>query len=179
MSTTVLRGRERVAALCEAFATVPRSIVIKADILREGTRYTRDLEEAGTTTFPHSLIWNPHHLWNPQETPEGAQLITIPWKFDLPDGTPIVVRFSRSSPYEIRKTNGQYSLLRDGEVIEEVSFEPRTDWLFQNTSTGTLMASVFLSWTREALLGCALRYCGFEDAMVAAGGYDLLPEKVP
>jgi hypothetical protein len=49
-----LRGTERLAALCEAFPAVPRSIVIKADVLREGTRYTPDLEEAGRTTFPHS-----------------------------------------------------------------------------------------------------------------------------
>ncbi len=161
MSATPLRGRERIAGLCEAFPTIPRSIVIKADILREGTRYTRDLEAAGTTTFPHSLIWNPHHLWNPQEAPAHGELITIPWKFDLPDGTPVVVRFARKSPYEIRRTNGHHSLLRDGEVIESVGFEPRTEWLFQSTSAGTLMASVFLSWTREALLGCALRYCEY------------------
>jgi hypothetical protein len=161
MATSVLQGRERIAALCEAFPDIPPSIVIKTDVLREGTRHTRDLEEAGAGSFPHSLIWNPAHAWNPHEGSQESEFVTIPWKFDLADGTPVVVRFSDRSPYEIRKTNGGYSLVRDGEAIEEVSFERRTDWLFGTTSNGTLMASVFLSWTREALLGCALRYCEY------------------
>jgi hypothetical protein len=155
------RGNERIAALSEAFPTIPRSIVIKSDILREGIRHTPDLEEAGASSFPHSLIWNPKHAWNPQGGTNGNQLLTVPWKFDLPDGTPVVVRFSDHGPYEIRKANGGYALCRDGEVVETASFEPKTDWLFKTTSSGALMASVLLSWTREALLGCALRYCEY------------------
>ncbi len=161
MTASALRGQERIAALGEAFPTIPRSIVVKADVLREGLRHTPDLEEAGASSFPHSLIWNPQHAWNPHEAAQVGQFITIPWKFDLPDGTPVVVRFSGHSPYEIRKANGGYALCRDGEPIEDVSFQPKTDWLFKSTSSGTLMASVFLSWTREALLGCALRYCEY------------------
>lgn len=155
------RGRERIASLCDAFPDIPRSIVIKSDVLREGTRHTPALEEAGAASFPHSLIWNPQHAWNPQDGAQAGQLITIPWKFDLSDGTPVVVRFSERSPYEIRRSNGGYTLHRDGEVIDEVSFEPKTEWLFKTTSSGTVMTSIFLSWTREALLGCALRYCEY------------------
>ncbi len=53
---TGARGTEHIAALCQAFPNIPRSIVVKADILREGIRHTPDLEEAGATTFPHALI---------------------------------------------------------------------------------------------------------------------------
>ena len=155
------RGNERIAALCDEFPTIPRSIVVKSDVLREGTRYTKDLEEAGASSFPHSLIWNPHHRWNPHEGPQEGEMVTIPWKFDLPDETPVVVRLSGRSPYEIRRSNGGFGLFRDGEQIEPVSFEPSTKWLFDTTSSGTLMTSVFLSWSREALLGCALRYCEY------------------
>jgi len=158
-TTRGTQGNERIAALGDAFPTIPRSIVIKSDVLREGLRHTPDLEEAGTGSFPHTLIWNPKHAWNPQAGTQAGQLITIPWKFDLPDGTPVVVRFSEHSPYDIRKANGGYALCRDGEAIETASFEPRAEWLFKSTSSGALMASVLLSWTREALLGCALRYC--------------------
>ena len=91
------QGKERIDSLCETYPAIPRSIVIKADVLREGTRHTKDLEEAGSASFPHSLIWNPAHRWNPQEGPEEGQLITIPWKFDLPDATPVVVRLSGTS----------------------------------------------------------------------------------
>ncbi len=161
MNTQTARGRDHIAALSEAFPTIPRSIVVKADVLREGMRYTRDLEEAGAVTFPHSLIWNPRHRWNPHEGPGAGEFVTVPWKFDLPDGTPVVVRPSARSPYEIRRSNGGFALCRDGECIDEIRLEEKTDWLFHNTSTGTLMASVFLSWTRRALLGCALRYCEY------------------
>jgi hypothetical protein len=155
------RGAERIASLCDSFPTIPRSIVIKSDVLREGIRHTADLEEAGASSFPHSLIWNPQHSWNPQQGTQSHKLITIPWKLDLPDGTPIVVRFSDNGPYEIHKANGGYALFRDGEPVESVSFEPKTEWLFRSTSNGALMTSVLLSWTREALLGCALRYCEY------------------
>jgi hypothetical protein len=161
MDTRVYRGNERIAALCEAFPAIPRSIVIKTDVLREGTRHSSDVETAGGSSLPHFLIWNPTHSWNPQEGAEGGQLITIPWKFDLSDGTPVVIRFSHHSPYEIRETNGRYHLLRDGDPIEEVTFEPSSDWLFKTTSSGAVMTSIFLAWTREALLGCALRYCEY------------------
>ena len=161
MAIQVSSGQERIAALCEAFPLIPRSIIIKADVFREGLRYTKDLENAGEVSFPHSLIWNPKHRWNPQEAPQAGEFITIPWKFDLSDETPVVVRFSAHTPYEIRRSDGRYHLLRDGEVIDEVSFEPKTEWLFKTTSKGVLMTSVFLSWTRECLLGCALRYCEY------------------
>ena len=155
------RGNDRIAELCAAFPAIPRSIVIKTDVLTEGMRYTRDLEEAGADSFPHSLLWNPRHRFNPHEGPQAGEFVTIPWKLDLPDGTPVVIRTGRASPYEIRREDGAFVLFRDGDRIEPTTFEKKTDWIFRNTSTGALMASVFLSWTRKAILGCALRYCEY------------------
>ena len=66
------RGDARIADLCEAFPAIPRSIVIKADVLTQGIQYTRDLEEAGAASFPHSLIWNSRHRYNPHEGPQTA-----------------------------------------------------------------------------------------------------------
>lgn len=154
------RGADRISALAERFPQVPRSILLKCDVLREGIRYTPDLETAGELTFPHSLIWNPRHSWNPRRAGSGS-LITIPWKIDLEDGTPILVRPGEQSPYELRRLDGGFGLWRDGELVAPVSLEERAEWILRNTSTGTLMASVFLSWTRRALLGCALRYCEY------------------
>ena len=42
-----LQGLERIEELSEKFPQVPRSIILKNDVLREGTRYTDDLREAG------------------------------------------------------------------------------------------------------------------------------------
>jgi len=157
------KGKGFIDELCQRFPDIPRSIVIKSDVLRNGTRFTPLLHELGQQSFPHFLIWNPDHIWNPDlKDVETGQIIATPWKFDLPDGTPVVIRFDQDSPYEItRQEDGRLSLTRDGEVIEEVSFEPATEWLYKNTSSGTLMTSVFMSWSRLGLLACALRYCEY------------------
>ena len=42
-----MRGRARIDELCERFAELPRSIIVKTDVLREGVRYTPEVEEAG------------------------------------------------------------------------------------------------------------------------------------
>jgi hypothetical protein len=156
-------GSSFIDELCGRFPDIPRSIVIKADVLRNGTRLTPLLYELGQQSFPHFLIWNPDHLWNPNlKGIETGQIIATPWKFDLPDGTPVVIRFNQDSPYEIaRHEDGRLFLERDRETIEEVSFERATEWLYKNTSNGTLMTSVFMSWSRLGLLGCALRYCEY------------------
>jgi hypothetical protein len=156
-------GTAYIDELCRRFPDIPRSIVVKSDVLRIGTRFTPLLHELGQKSFPHFLIWNPDHAWNPNlEGVEKDQMISTPWKFDMSDGTPVVIRFEKESPYEItRREDGRLFLERDGEPIDEVSFEPATEWLYKTTSDGTLMTSVFMSWSRLALLACALRYCEY------------------
>jgi hypothetical protein len=158
-----LRGAERIQELSEKFPQVPRSIILKNDVLREGTRYTDDLREAGSYACPHFLVWNPEHAWNPSVGgKENSEVIAIPWKFDFADRTPVVVRYDPASPYKIcRGEDRRYFLYRDGEPIEEVFFEESPRWIWENNSDGTMMGSIFMSWTREAVLGCALRYCEY------------------
>ncbi|HEY50040.1 MAG TPA: hypothetical protein G4O13_08360 [Dehalococcoidia bacterium] len=162
-STGVKKGSAFIEELCKRFPDIPRSIVIKSDVLRNGTRFTPLIHELGKQSFPHFLLWNPDHVWNPdiQGITKG-ELITVPWKFDLSDDTPVVIRFDRNSPYElVRHDDGHLFLHRDGEAIDEISVEPATEWLYKTTSSGTLMTSVFMSWTRQGLLACALRYCEY------------------
>ncbi len=158
-----LKGEQRIAELSGKFPNIPRSIILKNDVMREGTCYTDDLREAGSYACPHFLVWNPDHPWNPLiDGKENCEVMSIPWKFDLADQTPIVVRYSPTSPYTIRKReDGQYMLHRDGEPIEEVFFEESPKWIWENTADGTMMGSIFMSWTREAVLGCALRFCEY------------------
>ena len=92
----ITKGRRFIDALCRRFPDVPRSIVIKSDVLRNGTRFTPVLLELGKQSFPHSLIWNPDHTWNPDfKGVEKGELITVPWKYDLSDDTPVVIRFDK------------------------------------------------------------------------------------
>lgn len=161
--TGVKQGKGFIDDLCQRFPDIPRSIVIKSDILRNGTRFTPLIHELGQKSFPHFLIWNSGHVWNPdlKGVAEG-QVIATPWKFDMMDGTPVVIRFDSESPYELtQQEDGRLFLERDGEALEEVTYEPGTEWLYKNTSGGALMTSVFMSWSRFALLACALRYCEY------------------
>jgi hypothetical protein len=162
MVTTQLQGRERIAALQAQFSTVPRAIVIKTDVLREGVQASELLTRVGPQSFPHFLVWNSDHSWNPSLA-GGGELRAIPWNFILDEGhTPVVCRLDAASPYEIRLTEAQgFVLYRDGEAIEPVRFERGARWILDTTTDGTAMGSVFLSWTREALLGVALRYCEY------------------
>ncbi|MFI5394301.1 MAG: radical SAM protein [Candidatus Binatia bacterium] len=158
------RGRDRIAELQARFPGIPRAIVIKTDVLREGILPSALLARIGPVSFPHFLIWNTDHSWNPSlERADEGELRAIPWNFILEEGhTPVVCRLDPASPYEIRLTEtGAFVLYRDSEAIEPVRFERGTRWLFDTTADGTMMGSVFLSWTREALLGCALRYCEY------------------
>ena len=153
---------QRIRALAEQFPEIPRSIILKTDILREGCRFTPALHEAGEWALPHFLIWNPDHPWNPQvRNLEAGQITTTPWKFDLPDETPVLIRFDSDSPYEIRKDDGKYALYRDGTFVEEITFEKRPEWTYRTTQAGDLMVSVFIPWAGRGLLGCALRYCEY------------------
>ncbi|MFQ5667315.1 MAG: radical SAM protein [Candidatus Binatia bacterium] len=164
MTTIRNCGRERIAELEAQFPAVPRPIVIKSDVLREGVQGNALLGQIGPLSFPHFLLWNSDHPWNPvvKGTDSGG-IRAIPWNFILEDGhTPVVCRIDPASPYEIRLSEtGSFVLHRDGEPIEPVRFERGARWLFDTTTDGTMMGSVFLSWTREALLGCALRYCEY------------------
>ena len=157
------KGRDKIAELQAQFPDVPRAIVIKTDVLREGVRASELLAQIGPLSFPHFLVWNTGHQWNPTLKEGSAEVRAIPWNFILEDAhTPVVCRLDAASPYEIRVLEpGGFTLCRDGEAIEPVRFERGARWIFDNTSDGTMMGSVFLSWTREALLGCALRYCEY------------------
>ncbi len=159
-----LRGRERIDELQAQFPEIPRPIIIKTDVLREGVRAGELLARIGPHSFPHFLLWNTDHPWNPTLIgPGNTELRAIPWNFILESGhTPVVCRLDAASPYDVRLTEAKgFVLCRDGEEIEPIRFERGTRWLLDTTADGAMMGSVFLSWTREALLGCALRYCEY------------------
>ncbi|MDP6560526.1 MAG: hypothetical protein QF619_10485, partial [Candidatus Binatia bacterium] len=65
----------------------------------------------------------------------------LPEELNLPDGTLITLKASRS-PYLIRRDNGQLAVEANGESIIEISFEPRPRFNDRRTSDGILMHRV-------------------------------------
>ena len=157
---TRARGSERIAKLQAQFPTIPRAIIIKTDMLREGVRYTPEIEEAGGQSLPFFLLWNPVHAENP--TAEEERFLMIPWKLELADGSPVKVVLEDKSPYCVRKAGvEQYVLCRDGEEIERIFFEERPQWYMTTTSDGTLLPTVIQLFSCACLFGCQLRYCEY------------------
>jgi hypothetical protein len=153
-------GNARLQQLGESFPAIPRSIILKSDLLREQIRYTPLMNQIGGWATPEFMFWSPEHAQNPQKTSQGG-LLLCPWKLDLSDGTPVKVLFRPDSPYEVRGEDGRYLLYRDGESVEEVSFEERPQWFLENTSEGIPLASVFQLEASACVIGCVLRHCEY------------------
>ena len=161
--TTVEGGAHSVEILCEQFPAVPRSIVLKTDVLCEGIRYTPDLEEAGQSSIPSFLLWNPKHADNPRAV--DRQMLMIPWKFSLDDGTAVKITLENDSPYAIRKTgNGDYVLCHGDDEMAPIHFDKMPQWYLSTTSDGQLLPTVIQLFSPACLLGCILRYCEYARA---------------
>lgn len=137
-------GKERLEELQEQFPVIPRSIVLKADVLREGVRYTDELTRIGKWALPqiHFIFeWDHDEVHRKEDVVEGW--ITVPQTFCLPDGTNVLIKLDSDSPYEIHyQGDGRYTLDRDGTLIEEVFFTPRPQWFTKRTRDNSLMCKV-------------------------------------
>ncbi|MBI4516874.1 MAG: hypothetical protein HY699_13775 [Deltaproteobacteria bacterium] len=155
-----MQGQARLAQLSDTFPGLPRSILLKTELLRDGVQYTPEVEEAGGSSLPFFLLWNPVHADNPKADDE--RMMMVPWKFDLADGTPVKLVLEKTSPYTIRKSGAvQYVLCREGEEIEPIAFEPRPDWYMTALGDGQLLPTVIQLFSRSCLFGCILRYCEY------------------
>lgn len=136
--------QERLEELHERFPTIPRSIVLKADVLREGVRYTPELTRIGKWALPqiHFIFeWDHEDVHRKEDIVEGW--ITVPQLFCLADGTNVLIKLDSGSPYEIRYVgDGRHHLYRDGVLVEPVFFTPRPQWFTKRTRDGSLMCKV-------------------------------------
>lgn len=159
----------RLRELADAFPEVPRSIVTKIDVLREGIRFTPDILEIGRWALPEYLPWDPDvHKQYKALTDDlvGECWAWLPMKFNFANGvtTKIVYDFIRrtESPYEIRREGSEtFFLHRDGEPIEEVFFDRRPAWLSKKSSDGRPLAAVFSLASPDSLLGFPIKFCAY------------------
>jgi len=168
----------RLQELMERFPETSRRTILKTDVLREGIRYTPVLREIAEWAVPETLyVFEYDHyehvrrfgagggLGIPAPEDASGQLaegwVKTPYGFLLQDGTLIQIGFDARSPYEIQAVDGHYYLFRDGEPIEEISFQRRPRWYDQRTSDGTPMSAVIQLMGYDVLVGCILRHCEY------------------
>ena len=153
---------KRLEELLDKFPEIPRSAVIKADLIGKGIKYTPILKEIGKWSLPqnHSVYEFDHEeLHTKDDATEGW--IQIPFECQFSNGTTqVVIGLDSNSPYEIRGEDGKYMLCLEENPIEEVTFSPRPKWYSKRTSSGRLMSTVS-SQSGDCFATLLLNYCEY------------------
>lgn len=157
---------DRLQELIEQFPQTPRSIVIKAEVLREGLRDTPDLRRIGRWALSSaSLVFNAPEEGDRDLSPaDGApRLPAVPHQFSLKaEDVTVDIFLNPASPYEIREEEeGRYFLCRGEEPLEEVSFLPRPAYFSRATRDGTLMGTLALQRGPSCITVCPFNYCEY------------------
>ncbi len=160
---------DQLAELSQKFPDVPRSILIKTDVLREGVRFTPDILEIGKWALPEYLPWDPDvHKQYKALTDDlvGECWAWLPMTFRFKNGvsTKIVYDFIRrtESPYEIRaRAQDQFFLHREDDPIEEIDFERRPTWISRRFADGKPLASALNAASPHGLLGFPIKFCSY------------------
>lgn len=129
--------------LFEKFPDVPRSIVIKNDVINWGIKYTPILSWIGKWSLPAGTMGYETH---PEELKRGeisrnqeeGGLFDLPSFMKFRDGLSIMILIKEDAPYEIRyEGEGTFMLYWNGMAVEEVLFLSRPQWLSKKTKDGT------------------------------------------
>jgi len=125
--------------LCEKYPQIPRTIVLKTDLLNRGINYTKDLQRVTEDGLPDTVRgFKCHHVVS-----DDIDLASLPWSFHLQDDTYIKLILDLDSPYTIRlEPDHTFMIYRREEPIEQVFFPPKPHWYNKTLSNGEPLTSV-------------------------------------
>ncbi|MFQ5668633.1 MAG: radical SAM protein [Candidatus Binatia bacterium] len=135
-------GAEFLHDLCARYPAVPRSIILKTDLLTRGLNYTDDLKAVGDDGLSDTVrgFQFHHDVVSDAESGSPAQL---PWSFHFHDQTYVKVIIDLESPYAVRLgEDGRFLLYCGEQPLEEVFFPPKAGWLRRQLSDGTPITAV-------------------------------------
>src|SRR3989304_1096446 len=117
------------AQLCERYPAIPRSIVLKTDLLTRGINYTDDLKVVGPDGLSDTVRgFKFHHDIVADE--EGGSPAQLPWSFAFHDQTHVKVIIDLDSPYAIRLgPDGRFILHCGGQPLEEGYLRRQAGWV--------------------------------------------------
>jgi len=138
----IAEGAELLDRLCERYPTVPRSIVLKTDLLTRGVNYTDDLKQIGPDGLSDTVRgFKFHHDIVADD--EGGSPAQLPWSFHFHDQTHVKLIVDLESPYNIRVSgDGRFVLQCGDRPLEEVFFPRKASWLGRQLSDGTPITAV-------------------------------------
>src|SRR3990172_7152325 len=136
------RGTQFLQQRCERYPSLPRSIILKTDLLTRGVNYTDDLKAVGPDGLSDTVRgFKFHHdIVADDEAGTPAQL---PWSFYFHDQTHVKVIIDLESPYTIRvSADGRFVLYCGDQPLEDVFFPHKAGWLGRQLSDGTPITAV-------------------------------------
>jgi hypothetical protein len=134
-------GAGLLGELCTRYPRIPRSIVLKTDLLTRGLNYTEDLKCVGPDGLSDTVRgFKFHHDIVADE--EGGSPAQLPWSFHFHDETHVKVIIDLESPYTIRVGDGRFFLYCSDQPLEEVFFPRKAAWVGRQLSDGSPITSV-------------------------------------
>lgn len=126
--------------LCERHPAIPRSVVLKTDLLTRGVNYTEDLKAVGADGLSDTVRgFKFHH----DIVTEGDGVAQLPWSFHFHDQTYVKLIIDLDSPYSVHLREDGHFVLHCGErPIEEIFFPRKASWLHQQLSDGSPITAV-------------------------------------
>lgn len=170
------------------FPETPDTLILKADVLREGLRFNRELAEIGEWAMPSQAFLSREDV--PDEEFQG-RAVPVPNQMILEDDTRINTELDRNSPYSIQADGEeQYVLCRHDRPVARVSFVARPSFN-ASLSDGSPVAgplgqraehcvavvhSVFCEYAKN---GDACSYCFLGNTLASVDLARVSPDRVP
>jgi len=156
-------------SLQKQFSEIHPSIILKADVLRDGIKPTSIFEDIAqwAATDPHWLFeWSHDDIYHEQNVRPDKHM--FPDLFELQDGTCMKIIADVDSPYEItsNEDGGQHDrfhLKREGDEVCEIFFQHQPGWYAKKTPDGELLSSIAGLKGIDTFAVCVLSHCQYFD----------------
>lgn len=141
-----------IEALCKTYPDVPKSVLLKTDVIRLGIRVSQAAQEAlkGMDVYFKGL-----GIFSQDTDHAVARQEKIPYYFKLKrDDTRVVIGVApETCPYYIDWNDGGFVFCDETGVVEEVCFEPAHSWTKQTFEDGTPYLAVAQPQGIDLILG--------------------------
>jgi len=125
--------------LCEKYPLIPRSIILKTDLINRGINFTPDLNRISSGRLTDTFRGFQFH----HDVSDEIDMASLPWSFHFQDDTYVKLILDLDSPYTIRiEPDGQFMIYRKEEPIEEVFFAQKPHWYDKTLSNGEPISTV-------------------------------------
>jgi len=127
------------------------SPALKTELMFEGVRYSDALAEAAASALPN---FYPYRFRKGEVDPTGTGKATIPYLMSTSDDTLVRIMGNGDSEWSVEGSEAEgYRLCSDSSRHEcDISFEPKRDWMSQQTSDGMPMVQAGVSTHGDMLI---------------------------